>query len=413
MRILIFAVHFPYPERNGYSFTIMETVRRLSAYGAEVTVFGMHNSGESLDLKQMPEEIKAIADYISVEINPEITPVEKYVNFFFSSQSLEMEKYYSQGVEQELVKLLENNTFDVIQLEDIQLSKYLKVIYSKHGGQIILRIHKLPSFALQAAVSRSKGKITESMAKEVKKRMKEQEDGVLLFEDMDYILTTGESDKQYIQQLAQNALKLKKEGIQKTPVKTLSVGWNIPLSPEEPIREKGVIYTGSLQYGPNLSAFSRFFQNIWLPVFKMYPEIRLHIISRVKPEGNIGSLGINEGVIWEGEIADYYGFLRSKTIMVLPVYESDGWQKRVWEGMACGCALVVTPPALDGIRIVHGEHALIAKGEAEFQRYLSTLIEHENIAATIGRHAQEFINQSTQKNLNTEELVEFYQKIIL
>lgn len=413
MRILIFAVHFPYPEFNGYSFTIMETVRRLSAAGAEVTVLGMHKSGEAFDFTKMPEEVKSIADYISVEINPVITPVEKYVNFFFSSQSLEMEKYYSQGVEQELLKVLENNTFDIIQIEDIQLSKYLKIIYAKHGGQIVLRIHKLPSFELQAAISRSKGKIAVSMANEIRNRMKEQETRVLLFEDIDYILTLGEADKQYIQQLFQNAIKQKVEGINKATVKMLSLGWNISLSGEAPVREKGVIYTGSLQYPANLSAFSRFFQNIWLPVYKMYPDILLHVVSRVKPEGNMGNIGISEGVVWEGEIAGYYDFLRSKSIMVLPVYESDGWQKRLWEGMACGCALVVTPPAMDGVRIVHGEHALIAKGEAEFRRYLGTLIEHENIADTIGRHAGEYVSRLTSENKTSEEFTGFYQKLIL
>ncbi len=405
--ILLFCPVFPYPESDGVSFTIMETVRRLFLAGVSVTVLGMHPPEHTPDLKRLPENIKRLADFVSVEINLQITPIERYANFFFDNASLEMNQYFSEGTNRVLMDILDREKFDIIQIEDIRLTKYLPAIRTKHLGKVILRLHNLLSATLP--VGRS-SKISQAIAKENKKRVQERENKILLSGEVEEIIAINDTLQSTILALFHQAQTLKVPWLKIIPVQTLCVGWEIEV-PEITTRTQGIIYTGTLDYPKNLKSFERFLKNIWIPIHNLYPNITLHVAVRSAPASLIENLKGCGGVI-EGDIADYYGFLSSKTIMVVPMYEPDGWQKRVWEGMSAGCALVVSPQALAGIPATHGEHLFIAKGEAEFARYIGTLIEHENIAHTLGVHARRFAIQNGKGESGANNrLYQYYQKL--
>lgn len=386
MNILILTTDFPYPERNGFRYSIMETVRMLYEGGHEVTLMGVTDVSESFRLTELPENYRLWADYYCVELQIIMSKTREYANFFFDKHSLEPEKYNSDVLNAELEKVLKSKSFDIVQVENIILSQYLPLIRQHSTAKVVLRVHQFRYPLLEKLHNQANGIIQKPMTREALIRWLQYEWTILTQGFYDKILTFNPDLTQII---LSKITELKGKA---TSVHTLQIGWDsadLPdVNPEIQRKPQSIVYMGSLNYAPNKSAFISFMHKVWLPLRKHFPEAKLHVAAFAKPQEFDNNWGETEGVHWEGKLDNLYEFLQDKAIMVLPMYNYDGFQQRVWEGMAMGCAVVASPLALGGLAVRHGDNIFIAPDEKKFRFHLGTLLEHPNIALALGKHAE-------------------------
>src|SRR5690606_20476399 len=121
------------------------------------------------------------------------------------------------------------------------------------------------------------------------------------------------------------------------------------------------VFTGQMDYRPNIDAV-RWFANDILPlVRKRQPQARFAIVGRA-PTDEVRALEALSGVIVTGEVPDVRPWLAAADVVVAPLLLARGVQNKLLEAMAMARPVVATAAAATGIDAVPGEHLLVADG---------------------------------------------------
>ncbi len=136
---------------------------------------------------------------------------------------------------------------------------------------------------------------------------------------------------------------------------------------------RGVVFTGAMDYWPNIDAVSWFAERIFPAVREAIPNARFTIVGS-RPTEAVLQLARQPGVEVTGSVADVRPFLAHAGCAVAPLRIARGVQNKVLEAMAMACPVVVSAQAAEGIRAVAGRDFVLADDEAGFaQAVLSVL----------------------------------------
>ncbi len=109
-----------------------------------------------------------------------------------------------------------------------------------------------------------------------------------------------------------------------------------------------VVFTGEMNYKPNIEAVVWFVENVWQEVLKKRPDATFVIVGR-NPSPVIQAMNLINNIIVTGRIDDVRPFLAEAALVVAPMLIARGLKNKVLEAMAMSKPLVVTPQALLGL----------------------------------------------------------------
>lgn len=109
-----------------------------------------------------------------------------------------------------------------------------------------------------------------------------------------------------------------------------------------------IVFTGQMDYRPNIDAVTWFAEAILPRVRAAHPEARFAIVGR-SPTDAVKALGKAEGVIVTGEVADVRGWLAAAAVVVAPLKLARGIQNKVLEAMAMARPVVASVAAAEGV----------------------------------------------------------------
>jgi polysaccharide biosynthesis protein PslH len=133
-----------------------------------------------------------------------------------------------------------------------------------------------------------------------------------------------------------------------------------------------IVFTGQMDYPPNIAAASGFAKDAMPAIRKVHPGARFAIVGR-KPDPALMAL-VGQGVEVTGEVPDVRPWLCDAHVVVAPLRIARGIQNKVLEAMAMGRPVVASPQAFEGIDAEPGRDLLVANGpEAEAQAVLGLL----------------------------------------
>jgi len=112
-----------------------------------------------------------------------------------------------------------------------------------------------------------------------------------------------------------------------------------------------------------------------------------------------------------GEVEDATAFMRSKAILIVPLFSGSGIRIKIVEGMATGKPIIATTVGAEGIHYTRDKHIFIADTADEFVRCISTCIENKAMCETVGRNARDLILAEYNRDLIISKLLGFYQKV--
>lgn len=130
-----------------------------------------------------------------------------------------------------------------------------------------------------------------------------------------------------------------------------------------PLGEPAFVFTGSMDYRPNIDAVRWLAQAVWPVVRSVLPEARLYLVGR-RPSPAVRRLQEIPGIHVVGEVPDVRPYLAGATVYVAPLRAGGGTRLKILEAMAMGKAIVSTPMGCDGLAVVDGAHVWLADGEA-------------------------------------------------
>jgi len=177
-------------------------------------------------------------------------------------------------------------------------------------------------------------------------------------------------------------------------------------------REPNVIaFTGHIRYFPNADAAIWFVTQVLPLVQRHAPDTQFWIIG-ANPPPAVKALTQQPGVVVTGYVPSITHYLQRATLAVAPMQCGSGIQIKVLEAMACGAPIVVTPFALGGLAVRHGEHLMIARDAAEFADLVLQLLHDNQLRRTLALNARRLVDEKYTWEQSVAQLEAAYVQAI-
>ena len=130
---------------------------------------------------------------------------------------------------------------------------------------------------------------------------------------------------------------------------------------------RGVVFTGAMDYWPNVDAVTWFAERVFPAVHDAIPAAQFTIVGS-RPTDAVLALARRPGVVVTGGVPDVRPYLAHAACAVAPLRIARGVQNKVLEAMAMARPVIASAQAAEGIRAEAGRDFILARGEADFAR---------------------------------------------
>jgi len=138
-----------------------------------------------------------------------------------------------------------------------------------------------------------------------------------------------------------------------------------------------VVFTGSMDWQPNIDGVEYFCKDIWPLVLAKFPVARFRIVGR-DPHPRVKNLA-SPSVEVTGSVPSVVDHLRDGAVIVVPLRIGGGTRIKIYEGMAMGKATVSTTVGAEGLDVHHGRDILLEDSPGEFAEAVVSLLQNEDL----------------------------------
>ncbi|MBA4305310.1 MAG: glycosyl transferase family 1 [Sphingopyxis sp.] len=157
-----------------------------------------------------------------------------------------------------------------------------------------------------------------------------------------------------------------------------------------PFPDPLVLFTGQMDYRPNIEAVADFAETAMPLIRAHYPEATFAIVGR-NPTQAVSDLSMLPGVQVTGAVDDVRTWLGAADVVVAPLRIARGIQNKVLEAMAMAKPVVASPAAAEGILAENGQHLFVERDvRAEAERVCALLADPTR-ALAVGKAARDHV----------------------
>ncbi len=142
------------------------------------------------------------------------------------------------------------------------------------------------------------------------------------------------------------------------------------LPPVDPPR---IVFTGKMDYRPNIDAALWFGREVLPLVTAAEPAVRFQIVG-MNPHPRLDELRTNPAVEITGAVPDTRPYIYAAAAYVIPMRVGGGTRFKALEAMASARAIVSTQLGVEGIPVRSGQELLLADTPADFAAAVLRLI---------------------------------------
>ena len=399
MRILQLCKKFPYPMKDGESIAVMNLSKALNKLGCKVTLLAMNTTKHFCDVSSVNGSFNHYQSSHYTELDNTIKPKDAFFNLF-SNKSYHINRFVCPKFTNELIRLLKEDTYDVVQLETLYLAPYIPIIRKYSKAIVAMRAHNV-EHEIWERVTRNTDQVHKKLyLKYLTKKLKRYE--IKQLNNYDLLIAISQKDLETFRKLG-----YKNKGIV-TPI-GLSTEDYLP-NIKTYKRDISLSFIGSLDWMPNLEGLKWFLDNVWDGLLDKYPNLKLHVAGRNTPTTLINSRYKNVKVY--GEVNDAKRFINGHSVMIVPLLSGSGMRAKILEGMALGRVVLTTQLGLEGIDAKHKKEVLVANTAEEFIKALDFCYESNGSLSKIGLNAKK-LTDSNYDNLKTAiGLIKEYNKLV-
>ncbi len=158
----------------------------------------------------------------------------------------------------------------------------------------------------------------------------------------------------------------------------------------DPCRAPVVVFTGAMDYFPNMDAVTWFSQAILPTIRTAIPGVQFLIVGK-NPASSVRRLARSPGIHVTGTVPDVRPLLAGAALSVAPLRIARGVQNKVLEAMAAGLPVVATPKAHEGITAVAGRDLFVEHEPDRFAKSVIALLDDTTLRAEVGLRARRFV----------------------
>lgn len=133
-----------------------------------------------------------------------------------------------------------------------------------------------------------------------------------------------------------------------------------------------IVFTGSMDWEPNIDAVEYFCREIFPSVLEAFPEARFQIVGR-NPHSRVRKLASSRVEV-TGTVPSVAEYLRNATAVIVPLRIGGGTRLKIFEAMAMRKALISTSIGAEGLDVTSGKDCLLADDAPSFAAAVVTVL---------------------------------------
>ena len=382
MNILILSKKFPFPLKDGETIAIYNLSKSLAKNGAVVTLLAMNTSKHYYEVEQLPDTLNYFKAVHAVNVDNQLRPVHALWNLI-CGRSYHIARFNSPSYGKQLQAILENDHFDVVQLETLYLAPYIPIIRRHTNAKITMRAHNVEHEIWRRITRQERNVVKKYYLRVLTRQLYAYEKGHLNAYDL--MLAISPKDLHYFRKIG-----LKNKGV------VLPIGLDATAyRPNYGIfgqSKLSMSFIGSLDWMPNIEGLTWFIDEIWEPYQAKFPGLEIHVAGRNTPAWLTHKK--IRGLVVHGEVEDAKEFINNHPIMLVPLLSGSGMRAKIIEGMALGRVVITTSLGLEGIPATHGKEVLVADTLDEFLLIMQACVAGAYDLMNIGKSSRRFVEEN-------------------
>ncbi|HMQ47827.1 MAG TPA: glycosyltransferase family 4 protein [Saprospiraceae bacterium] len=377
MKILQLCKKFPYPLKDGESIAVTSLGKSLHQLGCQMSLLAMNTKKHYFHLQELPSEADHYQEIAAVEVDNSLKFSEAFLNLF-SKDSYHISRFWSPSFAARLKRMLQQQSYDVVQLETLYLAPYIPIIRQHSDAIIAMRAHNVEHEIWKRIADNTRFWPKKWYLQHLTEKLRQFEQQQL--QQYDLLIAITERDERIFKKMG-----YRNESVV-VPIGLDSDEYLTDYSSYQ--RKPSIGFIGSLDWMPNQEGLIWFLEKVWPDLQRKHPDLQFHIAGRNTPEW-LQRLR-RKHVTVHGEVPNAADFINNHSIMVVPLLSGSGMRAKIVEGMMLGRVVVTTAVGLEGIDARNGEEVIIANEPAEFKTSIDRCLKNWRRLEHIGRKGQEF-----------------------
>lgn len=379
--ILFLTPQLPYPPQQGTALRNYYILRGLAEN---------HRLALLSFMEEPPADLAPLGDLcqpIELVPLPGRTPRQRLERLFRDPRPDMSHRLQSQPFEQALSQMLAQQQYDVVQVEGIELARYIplirqvspasKILFDDHNAEAELQYR-----SFLADLSRP-GRWSAAAYSFIQAgRLRRFE--AWACQNADWVTCVSEQDKSHLQALVPGLPVSVVPNCVDISRYQFSAGADTP--------RFDLLFSGKMDYRPNIDAVLWFGREIWPRLLATRPGTTWAIVGQ-KPHARLAELKQFAGVTITGRVDQVQPYLAGAGLYIMPFRVGSGTRLKLIEAMAAGLAIVSTRLGAEGFAVQHGQEIWLADTPQQFADGVLGLLSRPEQAHQLGQAARQFAAQ--------------------
>ena len=381
MNILLLSPWLPWPPYDGGRIRILETLRYLSRHHRVTLVASVGPEEDTANVAVVKEFCDGVVT--SVLYNETRAVVSRLSIGMLSRRPLIQSFYYDENLARRVRDLTSRVAYDVIQIEFPFLAPYLKAIDSHRCAKKILTMHNIESLRFERELQ---------LARWGKRSLVLLGDHLLFnawekkaLGEFDGVVTVSESEREWVQCHAPGVtVEVVPNGV--------DTKYFSPIASIIAERNPYIVFTGAMDYPPNMDAAAWFCNEILPLLQKKIHGLELKIVGK-NPHRQILELGKRNGIQVTGTVPDIRSYVAAALALVVPLRSGGGTRLKILEAMAMERPVISTSIGAEGLAVTPGTDILIANDAQQFVDHVQLLAKSPEISKRLGKAGRRLVTE--------------------
>jgi sugar transferase (PEP-CTERM/EpsH1 system associated) len=405
-KILVLTPQFPsYPPHQGTTIRNYHLIAGL-ARRYEVHLLSFGSPGESHG-----SPLEALCQSVQVVRPPQRTMRQRVATLLFSNLPDMAQRLPSASFRAALADTLDRERPDVVEVEGIELAQYLfqaavhraessrpLLVFDDHNAEYVLQQR---AFETDVRQPRRWAGAAYSFVQWRRLRRYERR----ACQVADRVVAVSEADAEVLRRLSPGLGPAVVPNGVDMEFYTAPVA---PLADESGPKEEDLVFTGKMDFRPNVDAVLWFTQEVFPLIRQESPETRLWVVGK-NPHPRLAPLAGDPAVVLTGWVEDVRPYIAGAGVYVVPLRIGGGTRLKVLEAMAMGKAIVSTALGCEGFDLVPGQELVVADTPAEFDAAVLALLRDPERRARLGRAGRRFAGSRYDWRVIAPQLERVYE----
>ncbi len=399
MRVLFLTSHFPYPSHSGSA---------LRAYGL---INGAAEAGHEIDLFCLADRVPPDTPLHTLcrQIINLPPPARRLSNrlrdIIFTRRADMARRFWSDAALACVNALLDETNYDIIHAESIEMAAYLPALHVAHP-EIPLIYGSLNAEAdLQRTIfqaeRRSPHRIIGALYSWIQwRRLTRLEAHICSISS--HVLAVSEPDAVLLQYFSSTPVAIVKNGIDTAKYAHIEHANHLGA--------KTIVFTGSMNYRPNVDAVLWFANDILPRILAQHPEVHFYVVGH-RPHQRLLSLNDHPNITLTGRVDEIEPYLAGAQVYIAPLRMGSGTRFKILEAQAAGCAVVSTTIGAMGLGVTSGQELILADAPSDFAVAINQILENPAHRTQLGTTGRSFVRQYFDWSVIVPDLLAVYEQL--